>query len=543
MIDELRAQNVALIKDATIRPAATGLTVLTGETGTGKSALLSSIKLLMGERADAGAVREGSDALVVEARLFLAGGDPDGMIVRRRVEAGGRGRVDIDGQMASVRELAEQVGSSIDLYGQHEHQRLISQASHAAMLDGWIGNTAQEARDAYGEALASARAASRELERVREDGRNAAERLDEAQFTLNRINAVDPHEGEYEELEEQLPRFEHAEALMGAALTAHRVLTGDNAAEDQLSDAIANLREAARYDKQLAQLADTLESALIEIEDVSRELRNYRDSVDFNPGELDQMQSRMANLRGLMRSYGPGIQDVLERRARASRIVAAAADGGETLRRAEAALAAAEATLVQKADTLDALRQEAAPRFAREVSEQMAFLQMGSASIELAVERLPRSQWSSEGPSRVTLMYRPAAGLSARPLRRIASGGEVSRVMLAIKVVQGETDASDTLVFDEVDAGVGGTTAVALAQMLGRLGKSHQVIVVTHLPQVAVLATRHYLVSKSDGKVPETTIEHITGEDRVHEIARMLSGDETAVSLAHAREMLEEAVC
>ncbi|ERI03965.1 DNA repair protein RecN [Atopobium sp. oral taxon 810] len=541
MIDELRARDVALIKDATINPAATGLTVLTGETGTGKSALLSSIKLLMGERADAGAVREGADALVVEARLFLADGDPDGMIVRRRVEAGGRGRVDIDGHMASVRELAEQVGSSIDLCGQHEHQRLISQSSHAAMLDGWIGNAAYEARDAYGEALAHARAVSRELERVREDGRNATERLDEAQFTLNRINAVDPHEGEYEELEEQLPRFEHAEALMGAASTAHRALTGDNGAEDQLSDAISNLREGARYDKQLAQLADTLENALIEIEDASRELRDYRDSVDFNPVELDQMQSRMASLRGLMRSYGPGIQDVLERRERASRIVAAAADGGEALRRAEAALAAAEATLAQKADALDALRQEAGPRFAREVSEQMTFLQMGSASIELAVERLPRSQWSSEGPSRVTLMYRPAAGLTARPLRRIASGGEVSRVMLAIKVVQGETDVSDTLVFDEVDAGVGGATAVALAQMLARLGKSHQVIVVTHLAQVAVLATRHYLVSKSDGNVPETTIEQITGEERVYEIARMLSGDETAASLAHAREMLEEA--
>lgn len=541
MIDELHAQDVALIKDAIITPAPTGLTVLTGETGTGKSALLSSIKLLMGERADATAVREGAEALVVEARLFLDVNDADGVIVRRRVEAAGRGRVEIDGKMASVRELAETVGSSIDLCGQHEHQRLLTQTNHFALLDGWIGEAAHKSRQNFREALGQAREAARRLEQLQDDMRSASERLDEAQFTLDRISAVDPHEDEYMELEEQLPRAEHAEALLGAAAGAHHVLTGDNGAQDSISEAISSLRDAARYDKTLEELADTLESSLIEIDDVSRELRDYRDAVDFNPGELDRMQSRMASLRGLMRSYGPSMTDVLARRDRAAQIVAAASDGGEALRKAKAELAAAEATLAQQADVLDGLRQEAAPRFAHEVSEQMAYLHMGTASIELAVERLPRTQWSYDGPSRVSLLYRPAAGLSAQSLRRIASGGEVSRVMLAIKVVQGASDNTDTLVFDEVDAGVGGATAVALAQMLKRLGKTHQLIVVTHLPQVAVLATRHYLVSKSDGDRPETTLAAIAGEARVQEIARMLSGDTSDVSLAHAREMLSEA--
>lgn len=541
MIDELHAQDVALIKDAIITPAPTGLTVLTGETGTGKSALLSSIKLLMGERADATAVREGAEALVVEARLFLDVNDADGVIARRRVEAAGRGRVEIDGKMASVRELAETVGSSIDLCGQHEHQRLLTQTNHFALLDSWIGEAAYKARQNFRDALGQAREAARRLEQLQDDMRSASERLDEAQFTLDRISAVDPHEDEYMELEEQLPRAEHAEALLGAAAGAHHVLTGDNGAQDSISEAISSLRDAARYDKTLEELADALESSLIEIDDVSRELRDYRDAVDFNPGELDRMQSRMASLRGLMRSYGPSMTDVLARRDRAAQIVAAASDGGEALRKAKAELAAAEATLAQQADVLDGLRQEAAPRFAHEVSEQMAYLHMGTASIELAVERLPRTQWSYDGPSRVSLLYRPAAGLSAQSLRRIASGGEVSRVMLAIKVVQGASDDSDTLVFDEVDAGVGGATAVALAQMLKRLGKTHQLIVVTHLPQVAVLATRHYLVSKSDGDRPETTLAAITGEARVQEIARMLSGDTSDVSLAHAREMLSEA--
>lgn len=538
MIDELHASNVALIRDATIAPASPGLTVLTGETGTGKSALLSSVKLLMGERADASAVREGADSLLVEGRLYLDGGDPEGTVVRRRVEAGGRGRVEIDGHMASVRELAAGVGASIDLCGQHEHQRLLTQANHADMIDDWAGEQVHEALVAYREALDAARAAASELARVQEDGRAAAERLDEAEFTLRRIDEVKPEEGEYERLEEELPRVEHAEALMESAAAARQAVSGERGATDALSDAITALRDASRYDTQLDDLAESLESALIDIEDVGRELRDYRDSVDYDPEELDRMQQRMAALRGLMRSYGPEMADVLARRERAARIVDAARDGGEALRRARKALDEAEATLLSRADALDEARRAVAPRFAGEVTEQMAYLQMGGASIEVGVERLSRAQWTREGPSKVELLYRPAAGLTARPLRRIASGGEVSRVMLAIKVVLGEADGIDTLVFDEVDAGVGGATAVALAQLLARLARTHQVIVVTHLAQVAVQATRHYLVSKTEADVPETTIELLDADERVDEIARMLSGDTSEVSRAHARELL-----
>ena len=288
-------------------------------------------------------------------------------------------------------------------------------------------------------------------------------------------------------------------------------------------------------------MADRLESSLIDIEDVASELRDYRDSVDLDPDELEQMQSRMASFQGLMRTYGPRMADVLERRAQAAELVSAAQDGGERQRAAQKALDAAEAKLARAAEALDAARKKAAPLLARAVSEQMARLHMGSAELSVQMERLPRKQWTSVGPSRVELLYRPGAGLTARPLRRIASGGEVSRVMLACKVVLGEADATETLVFDEVDAGVGGATAVALAQVLADLARTHQVIVVTHLAQVAVMAERHYLVSKSSGELPETSLTEIAGDDRVAEIARMLSGDTSQASLAHAREMLAAA--
>ena len=537
MIDELHVRDVALIRDASLAPSA-GLTALTGETGAGKSALLSSIKLLVGERADAGAVREGADGLEVEGRFYVRGGDPDGCVVSRRVGADGRGRVRIDGRMGSVRELAEGVGATVDLCGQHEHQRLLQVQTHVEMLDAWVGEPAAAALDSYREALAAATDAARELDRVRELSRTGAAALEEAEFVCRRIDEVDPAKGELADLEAKLPRAEHGDALLRSALGAREALAGEGGALDAIRDAASEVDDALRYDDALSKHADVLRSALLDLEDVAAELRDYADDLDFDPEELERMRARWSELQGLLRSYGPTMADVFARRDEARGVVEAASDGGAAVERAQKAADAAEARLADAARALDDVRREAAPRFSAAVSEQMARLEMGSAELEVAFERLPRAEWSRRGPSRAEFLYRPGAGLSARPLRRIASGGEVSRVMLALKVVLGESDSAETLVFDEVDAGVGGATAVALAGVLADLARTHQVIVVTHLAQVAVVADEHYLVSKSAGDVPETTLTPISGEDRVREVARMLSGDTGEASLAHARELL-----
>ena len=537
MIDELHVRDVALIRDASLAPSA-GLTALTGETGAGKSALLSAIKLLVGERADAGAVREGADGLEVEGRFYVRGGDPDGCVVSRRVGADGRGRVRIDGRMGSVRELAEGVGATVDLCGQHEHQRLLQVQTHVEMLDAWVGELAAAALASYREALAAASDAARELDRVRELSRTGAAALEEAEFVCRRIDEVDPADGELAELEAKLPRAEHGDALLRSALGAREALAGEGGALDAIRDAASEVDDALRYDNALSKHADVLRSALLDLEDVAAELRDYADDLDFDPAELERMRARWSELQGLLRSYGPTMADVFARRDEARGVVEAASDGGAAVERAQKAADAAEARLADAARVLDDVRREAAPRFSAAVSEQMARLEMGSAELEVAFERLPRAEWSRRGPSRAEFLYRPGAGLSARPLRRIASGGEVSRVMLALKVVLGESDSAETLVFDEVDAGVGGATAVALAGVLADLARTHQVIVVTHLAQVAVVADEHYLVSKSAGDVPETTLTPISGEDRVREVARMLSGDTGEASLAHARELL-----
>lgn len=540
MIDEIRVENLALIREASLVPCS-GLTVLTGETGAGKTALLSALKLLMGERADASSVREGEAGLVVEGRFFKGADDPEGFGVVRSVSADGRSRVKIDGSISSVRELATRVGSMIDLCGQHEHQSLLDSANHVRMVDSWAADTIAPILDDYRAKLHVARAAAAELARVTEASRSKGALLDEARFTVERISEVDPRLGEYEELEESLPRAEHAEALASAANDAQSLLSEENAALDLLNGAIAELQRMAGVDKKLSEFADSLAEASILIEDAVADLRRYRDSVDFDPEELARQQDRFAQLKGLLRQYGPTMDDVFARLESSKELLSLVDDAEERVKRARLELDAAEGDLVQAARALMKARSVAGPRFCREVVRQMARLEMGGAEVLWDERELPRERWTDSGPSICELLYRSGSGLTPRPLKRIASGGELSRVLLAAKVVMGSADHAGTLVFDEVDAGVGGATARSLATVLADLAKTHQVIVVTHLAQVAVVADAHYVVRKADtgSGIPETSLVPVEGDERVAEIARMLSGDSSPESLAHARAMLE----
>lgn len=541
MIDEIHVENVALIHEADLVPG-TGLTVLTGETGAGKTALLSALKLLMGERADSSAVREGSEGALVEGRLFAGAHDEQGFVAQRRVGPDGRSRARVDGAMASVRELSERVSPLIDLCGQHEHQRLLDASSHVDMVDAWAGAGVAATLEAYRTALAAAQEAARELARVEEASRTQGSRLEEARFAYERICDVDPKPGEYEELEERLPRFEHAEALAGCAHEAAEALSGEGGSLDALNAAISELSRMGRVDAKLAEFADELTGAAITLEDAAAELRRYRDSVDFDPAELAQAQERFSAFKGLLRQWGPRMEDVFARRDEAAELLSLVDDADARVRRAREARDAAEDALARAARDLTKRRNTAAPRFCREVGKQMARLEMGRAELVWDSRELPRERWTAQGPCTCELLYRSGAGLTPRPLRRIASGGELSRVMLAAKVVLGESDAVDTLVFDEVDAGVGGATARSLAQVLADLARTHQVIVVTHLAQVAVQGSVHYVVRRSDeGDMPETRLVRVEGSDRVTEVARLLSGDASDESLAHAKQLLSEA--
>ncbi|MEG1512363.1 MAG: DNA repair protein RecN [Raoultibacter sp.] len=543
MIDEIHVKNLALIAEASLA-LVPGMTVITGETGAGKTAVLSAIKLLVGERADASAVREGTDALVVEGRFFSGDSTDEGTVVSRRVSADGRSRVNINGSLGSVAELSGGVGATVDLCGQHEHQLLLKTANHVRMLDTWAKDSIEDPYALYAEAFDAAAAAAAELARVREAAQASSAKLEEARFTLARIEEVSPFEGEYEELLAQLPRRENAEALAQATYAAHQAISRDNGALDALSQAASALETMAHVDGALGVQAGALREAAFVLEDVSREVRSYSESVDYRPEELASVQQRIAALQGLMRSFGPSMEEVFVRRAQSADLIALVDDSRGAIDDALRAVQMTEQALVEASQALSAARASAAPCFAKEVCAQMARLEMGTTELVVELTPLDRGAWTKAGSDHVEFLFRAGAGMQARPLVRIASGGEVSRVMLAIKVVLGQVDEVSTLVFDEVDAGVGGATAVALAEVLADLATTHQLIVVTHLAQVAVAADAHYKVEKKQGEegAPETQLTRLTADARVAEVARMLSGDTAQASLEHAQVMLRGSV-
>ena len=541
MIDEIQVKDVALIREASLSPSP-GLTVLTGETGAGKTALVSAVKLLVGERADSSYVREGAKNAEVRGRLFPSDPTADELVAVRKVSADGRSRATINGTMASVSELARTVGPLVELCGQHEYQSLLKPAEHGRILDGWA-DLESTVGAAFREALANARAAEAALEEMRATASASNTQLEEARFTLQQIEAVNPEGGEYEETRDWLARAEHAEVLARNSHGAAEALSGDGGALDALNTAISLIEEASRADESLAPFATTLRETCFVVEDVARDMAAYCDAIDFDGESLAAAQERMGQLMGLMRSFGPTMEAVFERWDAAAALVGLVDDADENLARAEAALEAAESVLAEAAAVYDAARAEAAPQFAAAVNEVLGRLEMGTAALVCTVEPLPRENWSAAGSASVVFEFKPGASMQPRPFARIASGGEISRVMLAVKAALGEADGVDTLVFDEVDAGIGGKAALAVAAVLRRLARTHQVICVTHLPQIAVAGDTHYLVQKeadSDDGVPSTSLQRLSGDNRVDEIARMLSGEITEASRSHAAQLLSQ---
>ncbi|MBE0417345.1 MAG: DNA repair protein RecN [Coriobacteriia bacterium] len=535
MLEEVHVSNLALIDEAWIE-LVPGMTVLTGETGAGKTALVGALKLLLGERADSGMVRSGASEAVVEGRFRIDGAE---VVARRRLTADGRSRCTLDGSMATVGELARVLGPLVDLHGQHEHQALLTPGRHTVYLDRYIGDEAGGALARYRAAREAYAAAESELGRLTAELADAERRADYLRFVLEEITAVDPAPGEDEELEKRLPALMHSEKLAEAARAAHTQVRGDGGAVDSIAAALGMLQRVEGLDPALDALAERLVSVSAEFDDVGEEMRAYADTLEHDPGVLDEVQSRLATLSGLKKKYGPSLELVFEARDDATSRQAAVETGDAEIGRARERIEAARAELTHAADRLIALRHERADGFTEALAAAIDGLNMAGARFEVAFEELEFASWGPDGPERVEFRFAPAEGEMARPLAKIASGGEISRVMLTLKSVLGKVDDVPVLVFDEVDAGIGGVTGLAVGARLAGLAENRQVLVVTHLPQVAAYAVHHLVVHKTvtDGRTV-TMVEPVDGDRRVAEIARMLSGSDTDASFAHADELL-----
>lgn len=540
MIDELHIQNLALIKDIRLRPAC-GLTVLTGETGAGKTALLSAVKLITGERANFASIREGSTDLRVEARLIFDNNTDNDIVIVRTLDTSGRSRITLNDHMVSLAGLAKSAAPSIDICNQHEHQKLLQSHYQAQILNEWASSNILPVQQHYREAYAQYSKLANQLDELTSQTSEMQEKLDALQFMLARVAELNPQRGEYDQLQQDCARAEHAQDLMEALYTARSELIDEDKARDSASTAQEALASACAYDETLAPLADRLAACVAEMEDISDEIRHHLDGVECNPEVLNDMQQRLRNFQQIMRSYGPRMEDVFQKVDDARAYLAAHDRGDEHIRELKREVQSAHERLVLAAQELFNAQKRDAPQLAQRMNDILATLAMASSKITVRVALLDEKFWNDTSATSVEFLYQSGKSLTAHPLKKIASGGEISRVMLACKVVLQESEHTSTLVFDEVDAGVGGSTAQSLARLIKKLSRVHQIIVVTHLAQLAVYADKHYVVSKVGTDCPQTLITEVKDEARVQEIARMLSGDVSDISCEHARQMIKDA--
>lgn len=534
MLEELHVRDLALIQEVWLE-FGPGMTVLSGETGAGKTALVGALKLIVGGRADSTMVRAGASETLVEGRFS----HPGEVLVRRRVSADGRSKCLVDGEMATVAELASRLGPLVDLHGQHDHQALLSPATHAPYLDRYAGAPATDARRRYSDARSAYLDARADLERLRDEIADAERRSDYLRFVVSEVDGLAPDVDEDGQIERRLPALKHADRLAAACAEALSLVRGDGGAADGLAAAGTALSRVSGLDPAFDDIAGRLAEAESLLGEVGLELRGYAEGIEHDPDALNGLMARQQALADLKKKYGPTLEDVLRTRDEASASLEAARSGEAGLAAAAARLQAAEAVVREAGEALKSVHAGVAPGFVAALAAATADLEMAGVSFEVQADDLPFESWTDEGPQRIEFLYAPARDVPPRPLAKIASGGELSRVMLALKGVLGKADEVPVLVFDEVDAGIGGAAATAVGRRLRELAASHQVLVVTHLAQVAAFADAHLVVDKStvDGGI-RTTVTAVGEEERVSEIARMLSGSDTPTSRAHARELL-----
>jgi DNA repair protein RecN (Recombination protein N) len=550
MLTELRVENLLLIERAELRLAA-GLNVLTGETGAGKTVLAHALDLLLGGRAKPGIVRPGAAEAYVEGVFELAPelrdelGErlPEGadeVVLARRIGADGRTRALVNGRSATLTDLRELAEPLLTFYGQHEHRRLTLAGAQLEILDGFCGEAHLARRAKVGAAHAVARQARTALGELRELAGARERELDLLDYELAEIDDANPSEDETVALREERERLRHVEALRSASLGAAQAVGADEGLGTVLSAAGRGLAAVDGIDATLDGLAERWQALAIEADDVAGELRRYAEGLDTEPGRLEAVEERLAVLERLERKHGGTIAAVLAHAAMCRERREELAGAELAIEAAQARLADAEAKLEAGSAALRKGRAAAAPRLAKAVRERLDELAMKGASFEIELtDREP----GPGGADAVEFLIAPNPGVPAGPLRETASGGELSRIMLALMGVAAGASRA-TLVFDEVDAGIGGQTARAVGDQLRELASGRQVLCITHLPQIASLATRHFSIAKDTSVNPaRTTVTQLADDDVVSELVRMLGADGAGDGAArrHAEELLRAA--
>jgi DNA repair protein RecN (Recombination protein N) len=569
MLVELHVKNFALIEDVrlSLEP---GLNVLTGETGAGKSILLDSLSLILGGRASSDWVRKGTDKATIEA-LFAVELSPalqelcdeygleieeeEHVLITRELSAGGKNVCRVNGRLVTV-QMLRQIGKHLmNMHGQHEHQTLAEAREQLAMLDAYGGEELLALRREVAALYQTYREAKVRLQEAQVGEQERVRKLDILRFQLEEIREANLRPGEDEALEEERRRLAYSEKLFAVAEGSYaRLYTGDvrggSSTLDQLNLTISELEGALRYDEGLGEVLELLRTALYSVEEAARSLRAYRDEIEFNPLRLEQIEERLSVLRRLRKKYGDSIEEILELAEHLQTEYEQLEHYEENLERLQREVERAGAALAKKALLLSKKRRVVGEELALAVTDELTELMMPNVQFAVSFSEIQeqdglpigerRVHVSESGIDRVEFLFSPNPGEPLRPLAKIASGGELSRTMLAIKTILADIDDVGTLIFDEVDTGISGRAAQAVAEKLAMIGQKRQVLCVTHLAQVASMADTHYLIEKHQSEhSTRTQVYPLDEPKRVEELARMLSGHElTETTLAHAEEML-----
>ena len=557
MLKELNIRNIALIDSLRIE-FTRGLNALTGETGTGKSIVVDCVNLALGQRAAREMVRTGEEkgsvralfdlSCAPQAKAFLDEAqidyDDDYAEISRELSQNGRSVCRINGCAVPLNTLKSFSQLLVDLHGQQEHQKLMDTAQHRVYLDGFAGSGALEALIALKSAYEKALEARRALKKLESDEKTLAQKADILSMQLKEITSAKLKEGEDEELERRCKLYENAERLNSSMRTAYeRLYLGGKqlSAQESLRRALDAVNAVAELDGQYAALASRIEELLYAVKDVGYEVQSIYEEMSFDPSELERMQDRLEVIKKLKRKYGPELADVMEFAQKAQSELESLENIESRREEARQESGRAEEALKERAKELSRIRQSAAGDLEKRVMEQLKDLGMERTRFEVRFSR--RETIGPEGAEDVEFMISPNPGEPLRPLAQIASGGEISRFMLALKVILAASDGIQTMIFDEIDTGISGRMAQIVGEKMSVLGADRQVICVTHLAQIAALADTQFVVEKRVANEKTTsTVLRLDDEGRLKEIARLVGGADTLDSgLTHARRMLDSA--
>ena len=569
MIEELYISNVALIDELQLE-CSSGLNIFTGETGAGKSVILNAVGLALGERSTAGIVRDGATNAKIQIAVALPPDHPvwDGfndsefadvldaeetLVLSRQINASGRSRCHTNGQLVSLTFLSAIGDLLVDIHGQHAHQSLFRSETHLDLLDTFGKHEALKAE--VSKKYDELHAAQAQLADFSQTLRAAMQEKDLLEFQLEELEEAQLQEGEEEDLINERHLLSNAETLFESANQLYEQLYGGDLSEsstlDGLKIASRTISKLCELDGSLSELNARFESTLYELEDIAYQIRDYRDKIEFNPHRLSEVEERLDVIHRLKRKYGDSISDILAYQAQASQKLEDLQFGSERIEELKDQIHGVTQGAQKLAIELSKKRRETATQLESLIERELQTLGMEKAVFQILVSPIEsaegpleiegkRYELRTNGMDEIEFFISPNVGSEPKPLAKIASGGEISRVMLALKTVLAQIDLIPTMIFDEIDAGIGGRTADIVGQKLKELSRYRQVFCITHLPQIARFADQHFRVEKSvEGNRTTITAKLLTPEERVEEVARMHGGEATVTTLAHARELLE----